>query len=307
MVAQERTMVSTSALQRQTNEFGALDFLTGTHEPSHLEKAGVRLFVSDTRLRRRKTLPRAIAPFGLDSGGFSQLQKEGSWDSVPPREYVARVRRYRDEIGQLLWAAPQDWMCEEAIIQGGWWGGQWFHGTKKSVPEHQYLSVINAVELRMLAPELPWRVVLQGRTPDDYRRHADLYDQLAGIDVTAEPLVCVGSVCRLQDTTLAGEILRAVRRHGVQRIHGFGFKTLGLLKHHAYIDSADSLAWSDDARRRGRPTEDCPRPWVKNCANHLHYLLTWRAALAQKLRLHRSRAEQLTLWSHTGDGALPAA
>jgi hypothetical protein len=283
-------------------EFGGLDFLTGTHEPSHLGKAGVPLFVSDTRLRDRKTLPRAIAPVAYDSGGFSQLQREGSWESVPAREYVARVRRYRDEIGHMLWAAPQDWMCEDAIIQGGWWGGQYFVGTKKSVPEHHELTARNAVELRELAPELPWRFVLQGKHPDDYVRHADLYAQY-GIDVTAEPLVCVGSVCRLQDTQLAGEILRAVRRYGVQRVHGFGFKTLGLLRHRAWIASADSLSWSDDARKRGRPTEDCPRPTVRNCANHLHYLLTWRASLAAKLRAHRAPAEQLELWSGGFDAA----
>ncbi|MFD6071009.1 deazapurine DNA modification protein DpdA family protein [Amycolatopsis lurida] len=279
------------------DEFGALDFLTGTHEPSHLAQAGVGLFVSDTRLRHRKTLPRAIARVAYDSGGFSQLQKEGNWDSLPPRAYVARLRRYRDEIGHMLWVSPQDWMCEDAIIRGGWHGGQWFHGTKLTVPRHQYLTTVNAIELRSLAPELPWRLVLQGRTPDDYCRHADLYAKF-GIDVTAEPLVCVGSVCRLQSTVLAGQILRAVRRYGVPRIHGFGFKTLGLIKHHAYIDSADSLAWSDDARRLGHPTPDCPRPHVKNCANHLHYLLSWRTALAEKLR--RRLPEQTALWDEDG-------
>jgi len=29
---------------------------------------------------------------------------------LTPEQYVAAVRRYRDEIGNLDWAAPQDWM-----------------------------------------------------------------------------------------------------------------------------------------------------------------------------------------------------
>jgi len=45
----------------------------------------------------------------LGIGGFTELQKYGRW-TVDPRDYVARVHRYRDEIGGLCWAAPQDWM-----------------------------------------------------------------------------------------------------------------------------------------------------------------------------------------------------
>lgn len=67
-------------------------FLLGTHQPGWLAHAGVPLFVSDTRLRRYKTLPRAVAPFAVDSGGFTELQRHGTW-TVNPGEYVARLRR----------------------------------------------------------------------------------------------------------------------------------------------------------------------------------------------------------------------
>ena len=80
-------------------------FLLGAHQPGWLARARVPLFVCDVRLRVYKTLPRAAAPWALDSGGFSELQNKGTW-TVGPREYADRVRRYRD----LLWAAPQDWM-----------------------------------------------------------------------------------------------------------------------------------------------------------------------------------------------------
>ena len=125
-------------------------FFLGTHQPGWLNHVGVPLFVSDTRLRVYKRLPRAVAPWACDSGGFSELQRHGRW-TVPPREYVARVRRYRDEIGHLAWAAPQDWMCEPIIINGGVVNGHRFAGTHLSVAEHQRRTVLNFLHLRDLA------------------------------------------------------------------------------------------------------------------------------------------------------------
>lgn len=81
-------------------------FLLGTHQPGWLARTAVPLFVSARRLRVSKTLPRAVAPWALDSGGFTELQQYGRW-TVTPADYVARVRRYRDEIGNLTCAAPQ--------------------------------------------------------------------------------------------------------------------------------------------------------------------------------------------------------
>ncbi|GFJ80080.1 deazapurine DNA modification protein DpdA family protein [Phytohabitans houttuyneae] len=126
-------------------------FLLGTHQPGWLARVGLPLFVADPRLRVYKTLPRAAAPWALDSGGFSELQKYGRW-TVTPRQYIARVRRYRDEVGRLLWAAPQDWMCEADVINGGRVGPVVFAGTGLSVGEHQRRTVLNYAQLRDLAP-----------------------------------------------------------------------------------------------------------------------------------------------------------
>lgn len=41
----------------------------------------------------------------------------GQW-TLSPEAYAIEVRRYRDEIGRLDWAAPQDWMCEAQVING---------------------------------------------------------------------------------------------------------------------------------------------------------------------------------------------
>ncbi|WP_067722821.1 deazapurine DNA modification protein DpdA family protein [Nocardia yamanashiensis] len=113
-------------------------FYCGTHEERWLALvAEGPLMVSDTRLRDRKTLPVALDEWVLDSGGFTELQKHGGWISTTPREYVSRIRHYASEIGGLVWAAPQDWMCEPIVIAGGQVGLITFAGTGLSVREHQ--------------------------------------------------------------------------------------------------------------------------------------------------------------------------
>ncbi|WP_229789841.1 deazapurine DNA modification protein DpdA family protein [Pilimelia terevasa] len=201
------------------------------------------------------------------------MQQTRRW-TIGPGEYVARLRRYRDEIGRLLWAAPQDWMCEPVVIAGGQVGPVRFAGTGLSVAEHQRRTVANFAQLRELAPDLPIIPVVQGWERDDYLRCVDLYDHMLGVDLSTAPLVGLGSVCRRQATGEAGRILAALHGVGVRRIHGFGFKTLGLSAHGHLLTSVDSLAWSLDARRRPR-LPGCTTH--RNCANCLRYALRWRS------------------------------
>lgn len=261
-------------------------FLLGTHQPGWLAKAGVPLFVSDPRLRVYRRLPLAAAPWALDSGGFTELQQHGRW-TCGPAEYAARVRRYRDGIGALMWAAPQDWMCEPIVIAGGRAGRLTFAGTGLSVAEHQRRTVASVLDLRALAPDILWLPVLQGYTAAEYLTCADLY-AAAGVDLAAEPLTGLGSVCRRQATTEAEQIITALHARGITRLHGFGVKILGLRRYGHLLASADSLAWSEDARRKQRPMPGCPahRPGCPprccahhaNCANCLRYALAWRTA-----------------------------
>lgn len=262
-------------------------FLLGTHQPGWLRTADVPLFISDPRLRDYRTLPRAAAPWSLDSGGFSELQYHGRW-TVPAAKYVARVRRYRDEIGRLDWAAPQDWMCEPIIIAGGQAGPLRFVGTHLSVTEHQHRTVDNLVHLRDLAPDLPFIPVVQGYTREEYLACVDLYER-AGVDLTTEPLVGLGSVCRRQATGEAHEIILALRGRGLTRLHGFGVKILGLQRYSHLLSSADSMAWSFDARHKQRPM--CGSTSHSNCANCLHFALAWRTRL-----LTTHRPAQPGLW-----------
>jgi hypothetical protein len=80
-------------------------FYLGTHQPAWLARdLGVPLLVSHRRLAGRRRLPRATGPWALDSGGFTELSLYGRW-STDAHAYVAAVRRYSEEIGNLDWAA----------------------------------------------------------------------------------------------------------------------------------------------------------------------------------------------------------
>jgi hypothetical protein len=238
-------------------------FYLGTHQP-HWLNLGVPLFISDRRLRRyRRRLPRAAGPWALDSGGFTELAQYGTWDTGPtPQQYVRQVYRYRDEVGRLVWAAPQDWMCEPFILAK----------TGLTVAAHQARTVDNYCRLQDLAPDLPIIPVVQGWSAGDYLRCADRYGRV-GVDLTRAPLVGVGSVCRRQSTTQVGDILTALHQAGICRLHGFGFKALGLARWAPLLTSADSMAWSAQARRQPA-LPGCHGH--RTCANCPRYALRWR-------------------------------
>lgn len=248
-------------------------FWLGTHQPDWLQWIKAPLFVSDRRLRRYKTYKPAACEWALDSGGFTELQQYGKW-TVTPREYVDRIHRYQDEIGLLAWAAPQDWMCEDIIINGGAANGRRFVGTGLTSREHRWRTIDNYFDLLNLDSALPIIPVVQGNHADDYVEHVDWY-RAVGIDLTTYPLVGVGSVCRRQGMTEAGEILRGLHAAGVTKLHGFGFKLTGLREFGNLLASADSMAWSFDARR-GDLMSQCVGGTHINCANCPHYALAWR-------------------------------
>lgn len=245
-----------------------MQFFLGTHLPDWLGKTDVPLFLSTRRLSRRKTFPRAKGLIAIDSAGYSELSQSGEW-RITARRYVSDVRRYRDEIGNVVWAAVQDWMCEPWVLAK----------TGLTVADHQQRTVDSLFELRELAPEIAWTPVLQGWTEADYLRHVDLY-ALHGVDLRRQPIVGIGSVCRRQATAEAVAICRSVAALGI-RLHGFGIKKLGLVRLESSLTSADSMSWSYDARRRQRA--ECGSTTHKNCANCLVFALRWRLELLATL------------------------
>lgn len=343
----------------------------------------VPLFVSRNTLAKVVNLPRAVGTWALDSGGFTELQRHGRW-TISAATYAAEVRRYRDAVGGLAWAAPMDWMCEAQVIAGkvervakpacegctkrrlpsaiavtgrlpdgrqvftckrcgttsskvaappinpfAWraWAGEAgpvmaaavrrfdmlgdaaeviFHGTGLSVAEHQARTVDNLLELRALAPDLPWTPVVQGWTLGDYLDCLDLYDK-AGVDLRAEPLVGVGSVCRRQDTMHAGLIFLCLADEGL-RLHGFGVKIEGVRLHGHMLTSADSMAWSEHAKHHP-PLEGHDRPGPGRTTGHAHcqncsdFALEWRDRLLVKMHhADRQRSMPMSGLLAEGDG-----
>jgi hypothetical protein len=234
-------------------------FFLGTHLPGWLAALDVPLFVSHRRLAGRRVLPVARSGWALDSGGFTELSLHGAWQTTPAA-YAAAIERYRDHVGSLEWAAPQDWMCEPAIL------GR----TGRSVVEHQAATVASVVDLRDRVTGVRVIPVLQGWTLGDYLACVGLY-AAAGIDLAAEPLVGLGSVCRRQATTEIATITRELAGVGL-RLHGFGVKTTGLTRYAGHLASADSLAWSYNARHNP-PLAGCSH---QTCANCPRWALAWR-------------------------------
>jgi hypothetical protein len=103
--------------------------------------------------------------------------------------------------------------------------------------------------------------------------------QDAGVDLTTEPLVGVGSVCRRQHSAVIGQVFAAIRDAGVPRVHGFGIKLLGLRRYGHLLASADSMAWSMQARREP-PLPGCAGHI--NCANCRRYAYAWAGRIVEQ-------------------------
>lgn len=249
-------------------------FYLGTHRVGWLAHVEVPLFISHRQARERKTPLQATCRWALDSGGYTELSTHGRW-TVGVDEYVDAVARYL-EWGGLDWAAPQDWMTESWVLEQ----------TGKSIPEHQELTVQNFLDLRTSG--LPFIPVLQGQTVGDYLKHVELYES-AGVYLTNFDTVGVGSVCRREGTLEAEQIFTQLAALGI-RCHGFGVKIDGLKRYAGLLASADSMAWSFNARwdavhkeKRGGRWQ-CP--WGqrhKACNNCQHYAMAWRGRLLAHL------------------------
>lgn len=236
-----------------------MKFYLGTHMPNWLARSVVPLFVSHRRLCSLKTLPRAICSWMLDSGAFSEVAEHGCYLSTA-RDYVASAYRYYNEIGSCQGMAIRDWMCEPHVVKR----------TGLSVRQHQGLTVDSYKELLDLAPDLPWIPVLQGYEIDEYRQHLDDYND-AGFDLQRLPRVGVGSICRRQHTDEIAQIVTMFSLHGL-KLHGFGVKVKGLDKYAEHLVSADSMAWSKQARHEA-PLKG--HSGHKNCANCRTYAELW--------------------------------
>lgn len=247
-------------------------FYLGIHHPHHLRTLEEPLFVSRSSLARyRRRFPQRLAGgrVAVDSGAFKQLETYGRW-TIEPEEYVAFVRRCRDEIGGLDWAAPMDWMCEPFMLAK----------TGLTVREHQRRTVASVLELRALAPDLPIVPVIQGWDLASYRDCVLMYAD-SPIDLAAEPTVGLGSVCRRQHTDEIGRIVEYLAdSYELANLHGFGVKAEGVAKYGAALASSDSMAWS----LAGRHEDGCAHgSRAKSEANCITYALAYRERVLANL------------------------
>lgn len=167
--------------------------------------------------------------------------------------------------------------------------------TGLTIREHQKRTVASYHKLTKLAPSIPWVPVLQGWQLDDYLNHVTMYRK-SGVTLSALPLVGLGSVCRRQSAEIGAAtwIVSALSGLGI-RLHAFGFKLTGLRACAHWLTSADSMAWSDQARKESAYLPGCThgglkyRPRLKrvdygNCANCLKYALQWREKVEEAIR-----------------------
>jgi hypothetical protein len=253
-----------------------LTFYLGAPHANWLNRMRVPLFMSYNTLRRRGASLSPQVAFAIDSGGYTELQRHERW-TTSPQEYAEDLMKLNARPGSqhLEFVAQQDWMCDPKTLTA----------TGLSVVEHQERTVANLLELRdLLASEgLGRRIVpvLQGATVDDYLTHADLF-AAAGIDLRAEGLVGVGSLCARQDHDDAYNTIISLRAYGLRRLHGFGVSSRGLARLAPLLASCDSMAWSLAARH-------CPRTISRDCTHRRcttcpRFALAWRTQLLDGVR-----------------------
>jgi hypothetical protein len=239
-------------------------FFVGLHKPWQAEHFDAA-FVSVNTLRSRKSAFPANE-WIMDSGAFTELKRFGGYrHSV--EEYAAEIRRWSKN-GTLLAAVAQDWMCEDVVIQGDTAKG--FVGTGLSRAEHQRLTIDRYDALLACDTAGVYIMpVLQGYEPHEYVEHIRQY----GERLTPGMWVGVGSVCKRNGDPRAIEaVLLAIHRERPDlRLHGFGLKTTALSSGivRRLLHTADSMAWSYNARRNGRNANDWREAarWVAKIEN----------------------------------------
>jgi len=218
-------------------------FFTGMHHPHNGAKVRAA-FISVHALERRKSgFP--VHRWVMDSGAFTTIAKHGGYPE-PVEKYAEQIKRFARN-GRLLAAVSQDYMCEPIMLKK----------TGLTIADHQRLTIERYDALlqcdRGGVPIIP---VLQGYAPTDYINHIIAY----GDRLKYRMWVGVGSICKRNSSPKAiEEVLRIIKVYRPDlRLHGFGIKLTALASPivRGCLFSADSMAWSFGARRRGGGQND---------------------------------------------------
>lgn len=218
-------------------------FYPGLHQPSdaqHFERCCIHI----GRLERRRK-PLGCHELLLDSQAFMKLKLHGRYPETPG-QYVRRVERAA-QLCERVTAVTEDYMCEPFVLAR----------TGLSLVEHQRLTIVRYDAIRAaLDPQIALMPVLQGYHPREYVDHIRQY----GVRLGPGAWVGVGSVCkRNSDPAAIRAVLLAIKAVRPDlRLHGFGVKITALASPtvRQLLYSADSMAWSLNARKNGRSAND---------------------------------------------------
>lgn len=245
-------------------------FYLGITDPSWIGRSPAPLMVSAEKPKRYWGIRAALNGWALDSGGYTHVLRHGGWTRSAD-EHAELARYLQDRCAGLEWAAPQDWMCEPHVLAK----------TGLTIEEHQKRTVANFLELRSIAPDVPWIPVLQGYATKDYYKCWEMYRD-EGVDLLSEPLVGVGSVCRRQASDDIELVFYSLFLDDL-RLHGFGVSLRGLYRSKDYLQTADSHAWSATARYRPGPL--CGSTTHKRCTSCYAYSHEWYQTVAARCNL----------------------
>ena len=228
-----------------------MDFYIGLHQPSdahHFKRCCIHVGRLLTRWK-----PLGCEELLMDSQAFRILELLGGYP-YHPRVYAAQVYRLiRARLVKKLVVVSQDYMCESYIFQK-----RYEHtGVRFTVADHQRLTISRYDTLRCLLDKSIYLMpVLQGYAPGEYVNHIRQY----GLRLRSGMWVGVGSVCkRNSDPSAVRDVLYVIKRARPDlRLHGFGLKRTALADPvvRSFLSSADSTAWSLNARKNGRDAND---------------------------------------------------
>lgn len=243
----------------------------GIHHGRWLEQLTVPLCVTVRTMEKYRddweTHPKCFTSWILDSGAYVEISKYGQWRHDPDR-FGGVVTRILDNVGTPpVFCAPQDWCCERQSLAA----------SGLTVAQHQDLTVESVCYLRAEFRHIPWIPVLQGWQVDEYVDHVAQY-RAAGIDLTLEPLVGLGSVCRRSDLSAVIDIITTLYNMSI-RLHAFGVHRTVLARCGRMLDSADTMAWSRTARWHRAAMPGCDHPG--RCTNCSRFAARWHADLAR--------------------------
>ncbi len=233
------------------------------------------LCISYRSLSTIKQWAEALRYWMLDSKAFTQITTYGRF-VVSAKDYARDCLRAMSEIGKLRAVGIQDYMCEPIALRA----------TGLTLREHQIKTVDSFIELKTLAPDVPFMPTLQGFEDSDYFRCIEMYYK-RGIDLAKFPRIGLGSVCRRQHTKEIFNLLLNLKPYGL-KLHGYGVKVKALERISKINDTellpfSDSMAWSIHARNRARLPE-C-KHIGQNCNGCFRYALKWRERLLCKTNL----------------------